>query len=62
MFENCSGAKSVDEMVDEQNPDIYDALARRYLNIGCSCMTPDHNRFKLMDRLIDEYQVDARCV
>ena len=59
VFENCSGAKSVDEMVDEQNPDIYDALARRYLNIGCSCMTPDHNRFKLMDRLIDEYQVDA---
>ena len=59
VFENCSGAKSVDEMVDEQNPDIYDALARRYLNIGCSCMTPDTNRFKLMDRLIDEYQVDA---
>ena len=59
VFENCSGAKSVDEMVDEQNPDIYDALARRYLNIGCSCMTPDTNRFKLMERLIDEYQVDA---
>ncbi len=35
------------------------AIARRYLNIGCSCMTPDENRFKLMDRLIDEYQVDA---
>ena len=37
----------------------YDALARRYLNIGCSCMTPNPNRFQLMGRLIDEYQVDA---
>ncbi len=59
VYENCSGAKSVDELVDESNPNVYDALARRYLNIGCSCMTPDENRFKLMDRLIDEYQVDA---
>ena len=40
-------------------PDIYEALARRYLNIGCSCMTPNPNRIKLMGRLIDEYQVDA---
>ena len=59
VFENCSGAKAVDEDVDEDAPDIYDALARRYLNIGCSCMTPNPNRFQLMGRLIDEYQVDA---
>ena len=59
VFENCSGAKAVDEDVDEDAPDIYEALARRYLNIGCSCMTPNPNRIKLMGRLIDEYQVDA---
>ena len=59
VYENCSGAKSVDELVDEDAEDIYDALARRYLNIGCSCMTPNPNRFQLMGRLIDEYQVDA---
>ncbi len=59
VYENCGGAKSVDELVDADAPDIYDALARRYLNIGCSCMTPNPNRIKLMDRLIDEYQVDA---
>ena len=35
-FENCNGAKSFDKLVDEENPDVYDALARRYLNIGCS--------------------------
>jgi len=59
VFENCSGAKSIDEDVDADAPDIYDALARRYLNIGCSCMTPNPNRIKLMGRLIDEYRVDA---
>ena len=49
VYENCSGAKSVDELVDNAE-DIYDALARRYLNIGCSCMTPNPNRFQLMGR------------
>ena len=58
-YENCSGAKSIDKMVDENNPDVYDAIARRYLNIGCSVMTPNPNRFELLGRLIDEYQVDG---
>ncbi len=58
-YENCSGAKSIDKLVDEDNPDIYDALARRYLNIGCSVMTPNPNRLELLGRLIDEYKVDG---
>lgn len=31
-------------LTDEENPDVYDALARRYLGIGCSCMSPNPNR------------------
>jgi benzoyl-CoA reductase/2-hydroxyglutaryl-CoA dehydratase subunit BcrC/BadD/HgdB len=58
-FENCSGMKSIDQMVDETNPDRYEALARRYLNIGCSCMSPNPNRYELLDRMIDEFHVDA---
>ena len=58
-FENCSGAKSVDRLIDENDPDIYEAIARRYLNIGCSVMTPNPNRFELLNELIDEYQVEA---
>ena len=46
-------------MVDEENPDVYDALSKKYLSIGCSCMTPNPNRIKLLDRMIDEYKVDA---
>ena len=34
-------------------------LARRYLNIGCSVMTPNPNRLDLLDRLIDEFKVDG---
>lgn len=58
-FENCVGAKNHDQLVDEDNPDIYDALARRYMDIGCSVMTPNPNRLDLMGRLIDEFHVDG---
>ena len=58
-FENCSGAKSIDREIDETNPDIYEAVARRYLSLGCSVMTPNPNRLELLDRLIDEYRVEA---
>ena len=58
-YENCSGAKAIDKMVDEDDPDVYGALARRYLDIGCSVMTPNPNRLELLGRLIDEYKVDG---
>lgn len=58
-YENCGGAKSVDELIDEQSDDIYQAIADRYLNIGCSVMTPDNNRLELMGRLLEEYKIDA---
>ena len=49
----------MDELVDENAEDIYQAIADRYLNIGCSCMTPNENRLKLMGRLLEEYKIDA---
>ncbi len=58
-FENCSGAKSIDKIVDEDTDDIYQAIAERYLSIGCSVMTPNPNRLELLGRLMDEYQVDG---
>lgn len=58
-YENCTGAKAIDKMVDEDDPDVYGALARRYLNIGCSVMTPNPNRLELLGRLINEYKVDG---
>lgn len=57
--ENCSGVKTLDQMIDEENPNIYEAIARRYLATGCSIMTPNDNRIELLGRIIDEYKVDA---
>jgi benzoyl-CoA reductase/2-hydroxyglutaryl-CoA dehydratase subunit BcrC/BadD/HgdB len=38
---------------------VYKALAKRYLNIGCSCMSPNKSRMELLGRLIEEYKADA---
>ncbi len=53
------GAKAIEDNVDENKDDVYEALAEKYLKIGCSCMSPNDNRFKLLETAIDEYQVDA---
>lgn len=57
-FENCSGLKAMLQ-TDEENPDVYDALARRYMSIGCSCMSPNPDRLAMLDRLIDDFKVDG---
>lgn len=58
-YENCMGAKAVEDLVDESNEDIYDALAEKYLKIGCSCMSANPHRFDLLDRAINEYSADG---
>ena len=52
VYENCGGAKSVDRLIDEDAEDIYQAIAERYLAIGCSVMTPDTNRYELFRPVI----------
>lgn len=58
-FENCMGAKAIEDLVDESIDDVYEALAKKYIDIGCSCMSPNNKRFEMLDRAIDEYKVDA---
>lgn len=58
-FENCTGVKNYYRLVDEENPDVYEALAERYFKIGCSVMTPDKYRYELLAEMIDEYKADA---
>ena len=40
-MENCTGVKGLDLLVDEEEKDPFLAIARRYLQIPCSCMTPN---------------------
>ena len=58
-YENCSGVKAVERDVDEKDPDIVRAVARRYLSIGCAVMTPDSRRMELLRQLVNEYAVDG---
>lgn len=58
-FENCSGEKNFGIQVDETADDIYRAIARRYLDIGCSVMSPNPNRLKTLGRMIDDYHADG---
>ena len=39
--------------------DVYDALADKYLAIGCSCVSPNDQRLKMLSQMVEEYQVDG---
>ncbi|GHT65079.1 2-hydroxyglutaryl-CoA dehydratase [Spirochaetia bacterium] len=54
-YENCTGAKQFDRQVDETR-DPYEALCDYYLNIGCSVMSPNPNRFELLGRPLRSIQ------
>ena len=58
-YENCTGGKAIEELVDENNPDVYDAMARKYINIGCSVMSPNPRRHEHIKQIIKEYKVDG---
>ena len=58
-YENCSGEKNYDRLVKEDTKNPLKAIAERYINIGCSVMSPNENRYELLGRLIDKYKVDG---
>ena len=56
-FESCSGYKQtfqVDETIDP-----FLALAKQYLSIPCSVMSPNQGRIDLLDEMIREFAVDG---
>lgn len=58
-FDTCGGLRDKSVLVDENNPDIYEALATKYLNISCSVMSPNNSRLEYMSKMIDEFHVDG---
>lgn len=56
--ENCTSLKPLDLLVDEAG-DPWEALAWRYLNTPCSCLTPNTGRLDLIGRLIAQYRVQG---
>ena len=58
--ENCTGLKPLLDDVDEAAADPLEAIARKYLDLPCSVMTPNGRRIDLLRKLAREYR--AECV
>ena len=57
-FDCCNGTREKVEPVDESMP-VYDALAKKYLNINCSVMSPNDSRMRYIEEMLEEYQADG---
>ncbi|WP_054178243.1 double-cubane-cluster-containing anaerobic reductase [Trabulsiella odontotermitis] len=57
-YENCTGAKATERNVAETG-DVWEALADKYLAIGCSCLSPNTQRLTLLSQMVEEYQADG---
>lgn len=57
VMENCSGYKKF--FTVSENGDPLHAIAEQYLQIPCSCMSPNPGRYELLGHLIEEFQVDG---
>lgn len=60
-MEACSGMKGYSIHIDEDSDDPIDALAKAYLRIPCSCMTPNQRRFDALDEMIERFRPNA-CI
>ncbi len=58
-LENCGAIRSNYELVDETYEDVIDAIAKKYLNIPCSCMSNNTGRTELIGNIIDDYKIDG---
>ena len=58
-FDTCNGIREKVELVDENNPDVYEALAIKYLNINCSVMSPNQSRLDYIEQMVEEYKIDG---
>ena len=57
-YENCGGQKELGYLVDESK-DPLEALAEKYLAIGCSVMSPNRHRMEALQHLVQRYRVDG---
>lgn len=56
--ESCTGLKPLDMPVREEG-DLLRNIAEKYFHLPCSVMTPNNERFNLLDKLIRKYKPQA---
>lgn len=59
VLDSCTGMKPYTSLIEENAADPYRALSRRYLDLPCSCMTPNSRRLDELDRMIGTYKPDV---
>lgn len=59
VLDACSGAKPFIGDTEENTADPVQALAKRYLGIPCSCMTPNTGRLTALSQTIETFKPDA---
>lgn len=57
-IDSCAGMKQFVTLVDENQPPL-EAIAEKYLNTPCSCMSPNPLRLEGFNPIIEDYQVDG---
>jgi len=58
-LDSCSGMKPYAGFIDENTADPYRAVARHYLDLPCSCMTPNTRRLTELDKIIARFKPDV---
>lgn len=58
-LDSCSGMKPYAGYIEEGTQDPVRAMAARYLQIPCACMTPNIRRLTEIDRLIEKFKPHA---
>jgi benzoyl-CoA reductase/2-hydroxyglutaryl-CoA dehydratase subunit BcrC/BadD/HgdB len=56
--ESCTGTRAFENLVDETKPPLQ-AIAERYLQIPCACMTPNDRRIDDIVAMAREYRADG---
>jgi benzoyl-CoA reductase/2-hydroxyglutaryl-CoA dehydratase subunit BcrC/BadD/HgdB len=58
-LDSCTGMKPYTGVIAENTSNPYMALSRRYLDLPCSCMTPNSRRLAELDRMINRFKPDV---
>ncbi|NTW07647.1 MAG: 2-hydroxyacyl-CoA dehydratase [Syntrophaceae bacterium] len=58
-LDSCTGMKAYAEDIEENTADPYMAIAQHYLNLPCSCMTPNNRRLTELDKMIERFKPDV---
>ena len=58
-LDDCSGVRTMKQMVDTETDAVLNAIADRYLSIHCSVMSPNEDRIENTMEMAKEYQADG---